>query len=138
MFEPRVGDHVHDLGAVLQLAQLLGSEKTHPREIRFHSEDTVELDGMPDRFVNLQAKLRAAEDDRALSLRALRGGVQRDTFFGDARCVADEVERFDQLVALQHVLAAEAIRIRALLDFGALEAGGDDARARLHLDLVNR
>ena len=51
--------------------------------------------------------------------------------------VAGEVERFDQLVALQHVLAAEAIRIRALLNFGAGETGRDDSRAGLHLDLMN-
>ncbi len=73
-----------------------------------------------------------------LAFGTLRGGMQRDALFGDAPGVADQVERFDQLVALQHVLAAEAIRIGALLDFGARETGGHDSRAGLHLDLMNR
>ena len=56
---------------------------------------------------------------------------RRDALFGDAPGVADQVERFDQLVALQHVLAAEAIGIRALLNFGARETGGHDSRRRI-------
>ena len=69
---------------------------------------------------------------------ALRGGMQRDRFFSDARRVADQIERFDQLVALQHVLAAETIRIRTLLNFGSRETGGHDSRAGLHFHLMDR
>ena len=65
-------------------------------------------------------------------------GVQRDALFRDASRVADQVERLDQLVALQHVLSAEAIGIRPLLDFATRETGGHDPRAGLHLDLMNR
>ncbi len=119
VLEARVGDDVDDIRAVSQLAQLFGREETHAREIRFHAQDAVELDGMADGFVDLQAELRAIEDDRALPFGALRGGMQRDGLFGDALRVADKVERFDQLVAREHVLPAEAIRIGALLNFVA-------------------
>ena len=59
MFKARIGDHVDDFRAVLQLAQLFHCEETHAGEIRFHAEDAIELDGMADGFVNLQAELRA-------------------------------------------------------------------------------
>ena len=68
VFEARVGHDVHDVRAVAQLAQFFEREKTHAREIRFHAEDAVELDGMADGFVNLQAELRAIENE---CLRAL-------------------------------------------------------------------
>ena len=70
--------------------------------------------------------------------RALRRGVQRDRFFGDALRIANQIERLDEFVALQHVLAAEAIGIRTLLNFVARKAGGHDSRAGLHLHLMNR
>ena len=138
VLEARVGNHVDDVRAVFQLAQFFDGEKTHAREICFHAENAIELDGMADGFVNLQAELRAIENDGALPFGALRGGMQRDAFFGDARRVADEIERFDQLVALQHVLPAETIGVRALLNFGACKTGGHDSRAGLHLDLMDR
>ena len=56
---------------------------------------------MADRFVNLQAELRAVENNRFGAFGTLRGGVQRDGFFRDALRVADQIERFDQFVALQ-------------------------------------
>ena len=65
VLEARVGDHVDDVGAVFQFAQLFDGEKAHAREIRFHAEDAVEFDGMADGFVNLQAELRAVENDGA-------------------------------------------------------------------------
>jgi len=37
------------------------------------AEDAVELDGMSDRLVDLQAQLRAIEDEVELALRALIG-----------------------------------------------------------------
>src|SRR6202047_234480 len=49
-----------------------------------------------------------------------------------------KVERFDHLVALQRMLAAEAVRIRTLLNFGSGKSCGADSRARLHFDLMNR
>src|ERR1700751_998739 len=92
---------------------------------------------MPNRFVNLKAQLRASEDNRAGFLRTLGGGLKRDRFFARATSVADQVERFDQLVAFEGVLAAEAIGVRPLLNFAARETGGDDSGALLHFDLVD-
>ena len=137
VLEARVGDHVDDVGGVAQLAQLLEREEAHAREIRFHAQHAVEFDGMADGFVNLQAELRAFENDGALAFGTLRGFVQRDGLFGDALRVADQIERFDQFVAGKLMLAAEAIGIGALLDFVAGETRGHDARAGLHLDLMN-
>ncbi len=93
---------------------------------------------MADGFVNLQAELRAVQDDRLRALGRLRRGMQRDGFFGDARRVAHKIERFDQLVARQLMLPAETIRIGTLLNFVAGKRGGHDSRAGLHLDLMNR
>ena len=104
--EPGVGDHVDDVGAVLQLSQLIHGEKTHAREIRFHAEDAVELDGMADGFVNLQPELRAAQNNRALAFGALRGGVQRDGLLGDASAHC----RPDRAIRPAHSLATCAGR----------------------------
>ena len=52
-----------------------------------------------------------------LALGTLRGCVQRDGLLGDARRVADQIERFDQFVAGKLMLPAEAIGIGALLNF---------------------
>ena len=120
------------------MRELIERQEAHAREIRFHAEDAIEFDGMADGFVNLQAELRAVQNDRARAFRALRGRMQRDGFFGDALRVAGQIERFDQFVAREHVLAAKAIRIGALLNFAARETGGDDSRARLHFHLMNR
>ncbi len=69
MFEPRVGHHVDDIGSVAQLAQLIEREKTQAGEIRFHAQHAVELDGMADGFVNLQAQLRAFQNEWCARLR---------------------------------------------------------------------
>ena len=59
--------------------------KRRAGEIGFHAQHAVEFDGMADRFVDLQAELRAIEDDVELALGTLVRGVQRDCFFGDRR-----------------------------------------------------
>src|ERR1700732_5063802 len=92
---------------------------------------------MADGFVNLQTELRAAKNDCAGSLGTLSGGMQRDGFFGDAWRVADQVERLNQLVALQGVLASKTIWVRPLLDLVITERSGDDSRTRLHFYLMN-
>ena len=76
---------------------------------------------MADGFVNLQAKLRAAENNCAGSLGTLNSGVERNGFFGDVRRVTDKVERFNQLVALQGVLAAKTVGVGTLLDLAITE-----------------
>ena len=46
-----------------------------------------------------------------------RGCMQRDGLFGDARRVAHQIERFDQFVARQLMLPAEAVRDRSASEF---------------------
>src|SRR6185437_3201595 len=92
---------------------------------------------MADGFVNLQAELRAIENNRALPFGTRSGVVQRDAFLGDARRVPKQIEFLDKFVAAQHVLPAETIRIRALLNFLSRKSGGYNSRARLHFHLMN-
>src|SRR3984893_2758642 len=92
---------------------------------------------MADGFVNLQAELRTVENDRLRALGRLRGGMQRDSLFRDARCVPNQVERFHQFVARQLVLPAKAVRIGALLNFISGKRGRHDSRTGLHLDLMD-
>src|ERR1017187_8004651 len=84
---------------------------------------------MADGFVNLQAELRAIEDQVELAFRTLGSGMQGHRLFGDARGVARQVELFHQLVAFQLVLAAEGAGERALLDFAVLVTESREARA---------
>ena len=67
-------------------------------------------------------ELAAIEDQIEAAFGALIGRVQRHGLFGDARRVREQIEFVDQLVALELMLAAEGIGIRALLNFAALEA----------------
>src|ERR1039458_25706 len=107
VLRPRVANHVHDFGAVAQAAQLIEREEAHARVVGLAAQDAVELDGMADRLVDLQAQLRAVEDEVELALGALFGAVQRHGFFGDARGVPDQVPLVDQLVALKLMLRSK-------------------------------
>ncbi len=49
-----VGDNVHQIAAIAQGAQFVQSKKRRPREVRFHSQNAVKLDGMAHGFVDLQ------------------------------------------------------------------------------------
>src|SRR5262249_46694351 len=49
----------------------------------------------------------------------------------------DKVEALDEFIALESMLAAETIRVGALLDFFAREGSGDDAAAGDYFALVN-
>src|SRR4051812_7640469 len=88
-------------------------------------------------LVDLQPKLRALQNDGAISFRATSGFVQRNGLFGDTRRVADEVERFDQFVTGELVLTSKARGVRTLLNFVPSKAHGDNPSARLHFDLMN-
>src|ERR1700691_3824024 len=92
---------------------------------------------MANGFVNLQAELRTPENNCLGTLGTLRGRVQRDGILRRTLGIPRQVESFDQFVALQSVLAAETIRVGALLNFGAGKTGGDDSRAGMHFDLMN-
>src|SRR5260370_28434045 len=97
----------------------------------------IQFDGMTDGFVNLQAELAGTEDECADFLRTLRRGVKRGGFFGDEWRVFQQVERFDEFVALKGMLAAKTIRIRTLLNFFALKRGGGNAAAGDYFALVD-
>jgi hypothetical protein len=77
VIKPRIRHHIDDAGSVFQAIQLIERQKTGARKVGFLAEYAIKLDGMPDGFVNLQAELAAAENQRSDFLRALRGGVQR-------------------------------------------------------------
>ena len=51
--------------------------------------------------------------------------------------MADQIERFDQLVTLQRMLAAKTIRVRTLLNFTFGKRRGHNPGAGMHLHLMN-
>src|SRR4029077_6222433 len=63
--------------------------------------------------------------------------MEGNRLFSNARCMMEQIERFDQLVSGKLVLTAKTIGIRALLNFGVFERGGDDATAGDYFALVN-
>ena len=117
VLEPRVGDDVDDVRAVAKIVQLIEGEKTRAGEIRFLAENAIEFDRMADGFVNLQAELAAAENQCAGRFGAMRGGVERDGFFGDPRRILDELH----LLRRVRSLARRAGR-RSCLDTSASES----------------
>ena len=90
VLQARVAHHVDDLRAVAQAPQLVEREEAHAGVIGLAAEHAVELDGVADGFVNLQAELRAVQNQVELAFGALVGGVQRHGFFGDARRVLEQ------------------------------------------------
>src|SRR6266436_9577646 len=63
--------------------------------------------------------------------------MQRNGLLGHARGMAQKFKRFDQLVSRQRILSTKTIRIRALLNFGALERCRGDSTSRNYLALMN-
>ena len=137
VIKPRVSDDVHDARSVLKFVQLIESQKTRARKIGFLPEDTVQFDGMSNRFVDLESQLAGAQDERADFFRALRGRMECGGFFGDDGSISHQIERIDEFVALESMLAAKTIRIRTLLNFLALKRSGGNAAAGNHLALMN-
>src|SRR5581483_12500961 len=117
------------------MSQLIESQKAHAGVIGFRTQHTVELDGMADRFVDLQSQLRAVENQIELTLGTLLGGVQGDSFFGDSRSMSQQVQLVYEFVALELILSTKRIRIRPLLNLAVLIAKsrepGAAGRARL-------
>ncbi len=68
---------------------------------------------------------------------ALRGSVESYGFFGDDRRVFHQIERFDEFVALESMLAAKTIGIRTLLNFFTLKRSGGNAAAGDYFTLVD-
>src|SRR5258708_31145859 len=59
MIEAGVCNHIHDARRVFQLVQLIEGQKTCARKIGFPTYDAIQLDGVADGFVDLQAELSA-------------------------------------------------------------------------------
>src|SRR3989338_3037619 len=131
------GHHRDNLGAGAEFAELVEGEEAHPGEVRLHPQHAVELDGMADGLVDLQAELGALEEDGAVPFRALGRLVQRYGFLAHAPGVLDELQALDELVARRGVLPAEGVRVAALLDFILGKRSGDQARAGVNLGLVD-
>ena len=88
------------------MVQLVEREKAHARVVGFRAQHAIELDGMADGFVNLQAELAAVENQIERAFGTLIGRVQRDGFFGDARGILEQ----SQLVESARSLSAGAGR----------------------------
>src|SRR5580700_10260361 len=71
---------------------------------------------MPDRFVDLQSKLRTIENNVERAFGALLSFMQRNRLFRDAARVLNQPQLVDQLVAFVLPLSTEGIRIRPLLN----------------------
>ena len=78
-----IGDYIYDWAAIAKVSQLVDGEERGAGKVGLHSQNAIELDGMSDGFVDLQAKLRGAEDYGELSFRTLRRLVQGDRFLAD-------------------------------------------------------
>ncbi len=63
--------------------------------------------------------------------------MQRDGFLGGERRVCKQVQRFDELVALQRMLAAKTIGIGTFLNLLALKRRGGNSASGNHFALVN-
>src|SRR5262249_60189651 len=87
------------------------------------AEGAVELRRVAARFVDLQRELRRVEDEGARAARAGRGLKELERLLADARRVAREVERGDELVAGAIDAAVVVHRPAARRD---LVAVGDD------------
>ena len=75
---------VYHLTAVAEGAQLVEREERRTGKVRFHAQHAIKLYRMPDRFVDLQAKLRTVENDIECAFRALIRMMQSNRFFRNA------------------------------------------------------
>src|SRR5258708_19469767 len=107
-------DGIYDGRGVKQVIQFVESEKAGAGKIRFLAENAIEFDGMPDGFVNLQAELAAAEDQRGFFFGALRGGVEGDRLFGHFSSVLKNIHRFDDFLAPENVLSPKPLLVQPL------------------------
>ena len=137
VLQARIAHHVDDVRPIAQMAQLIEREEAHARVVGLAAQHAIELDGVADGFVNLQAQLRAVEDQVEFALGALVGLMQRHGLFGDARGVLQQAQLVHQFVAFQLELAAEGIGEGALLKIAVLVAGGRETRAREAARLID-
>ena len=126
-----VGHHVERRRPVAQPAPVLGREEGGAGVGRLHAQHPVELDGVPDRLVDLERDLAPVEDEGRDVGRALVGRQQLRRLVGHPGGLADEVEPADELEALGGVVAAEGVGVRAVLDLGLADHRRLDAGAAL-------
>src|SRR5579859_2624693 len=138
VLQARVANNVHDFRGVLKFVQLVERQKAHARVVGFGAKHAVQLNWMADRFMNLQPELRAVQNQIEAPLRALVGRVQRHRFLGHARSIFEQLQLFHQFVALQLVLPAERVGVRALLDFAVAKAVRRESRAARVARLIDQ
>src|SRR6202453_2690036 len=92
---------------------------------------------MPNRFMDLQSKLRTIQNQIESALRTLICLVQRDSLFGNLASILDEIRLFNELISFVLPLSAERIRIRTLLDLIAVECVRSCFHARGIVCLMN-
>src|SRR5207247_64737 len=132
-----VGDQVHDLGAVAEPLELVGGEEGSPSVVGLVAEGPVELGRVTARFVDLEAHLRAIEDDGRVARRADRRAEQSDRGRRGAGGMRCKVETLDQLEASRLELAAERVGIRADLEVLVVAGPGGDAGSRMDDSLTD-
>ena len=137
MLLARVAHHVDDLRSVAQVIQLIQREEAHARVVGLAAQHAIEFDRVADGFVNLQAQLRAVQNQVEFAFGTLVGGVQRHRLFGDPRRVLQQAQLVHQFVALQLILSAEGVGERALLDLAVLVAQRRKARAGETASLID-
>ena len=114
MLGARIAHDIDDIRTIAQPVQLIERKKAHAGVVRFRSQDAIELDGMADGLVNLQAQLRRAENNSARAFGTLCGGMQRDSLLAGTLRVADKIKDMlvqgkgdpESLAALQKVAKA--------------------------------
>src|SRR5262250_1544418 len=119
MLLSRISNDIHQIAAVAKIAQLVEREEGSSSKIRFHPENTIQLDGMADRFVNLKPKLRAIENNGEHSFRTLIRFEQRDGFFPHAAGILNQLQLLNEFVSFVLPLPTVRIRIRPLLNLAA-------------------
>src|SRR5215469_14365714 len=106
MFLPRVSHDIHKFAAIAKRLQFVEGKKRSAREVGFHPKNTIKLDRVPDRFVNLKSKLRTIKNDGEHPFRTLVSLEERDGFFAHASGVLKQLQLFNQLISFVLPLSA--------------------------------
>src|SRR5215472_9320258 len=105
----RVEGDVQQLRAVAIRPEHVGRDKARAREIAFIAEDAIELEGMSDRFVDLQDHLIGHQQYVHRPARAVRRGNDLERLLRDATPAAHEAEARQDLRATLLTWAAIAV-----------------------------
>jgi hypothetical protein len=122
----RIERDVQELGAVPVGAEHVQGDEARAREVALVAEDAVELERMPDRFVDLEHHLVGREQHVHPPGRAVRCDQQFERLPGDAGARAAEAESVQDFGAALLADAAVAVQRAALCH--AVIMGGDGER----------